>query len=1229
MTPIGETPVTALPGLITDTRNNFPITAVNGAVYVQSFDTGSEIGDIYRVNADLTVTNITNRFSLGYFRALYSLKANNVNDREELYALLEVGSTLKLHHVDVATGNLTEVIDASNVITFTEKPVGNSLKFVTGTNLIGLSGNNLVYFDPRMHGVSGPGKTISLDAIQNSGPEVDLFNITFSAADDNFLYFPANNSLTGTELWRVDIDDLPAVTSTVIEILPGSASAIAPLVSSQKLILIGDTVYFTATGGPEGEQLWRYVPGATRTAIGTLSRVLDVNQNGIGGITQLIELDDELLVQRGADTWRFDGIALVRLATGTVNASALVNSSPQNDSTWLLHNFDPFRTSLRVARYAPENAGYIFGGQDIVGGLPLLASSTSVDINAAEFTFNPLALGLGGTRFLAADVFGDLNGDDRDDVVFTSPGNLAINREPQIVNDVATRNTVVRPENPANSLDALLASVGLANDDAFESAANSFKVVGSGGTEQLTFTLRSDAGDYNFTFGFYITALVPFDPITERVQYAASAINQAINFDFILFNDFFDDPGATITREVAVGNEIGFFLIPNGTPDDFIADPELFYLTNDAPLFSFPNANPGELDQMLAFVGNGKTFFTFEDLSRAEGNNNSAGNSDNNFVDVSFEVNRSLVGAGGLELHPLGDVNNDGFDDVAVRNGRDLGIVFGAEVLSSMNFESPDQIIRGSGDFSQISVTAGDFNADGQADLAVVDTATDRTLIYNSIASLGNLIPQSASTTQLLGTTPTTSLPLGFEFPVTGTINDTVPRSLMTTATGRTDLVTVPVTETSFQIEFTGTKAINQTLGGTVISRLEPFAFNQTIAVSTVATDTLATLVTKLNAQLATTSLSGLVTASAVSNRLSFTAIQTSVELTLRVREFATTTFTSLANTPQLDLNDDGIDDLLIRSIAAASVVNSEVENAGRIYTIYGTRTKRSLPTTFDVLENISVPGSGSFVVDRGTGHPQRFNAGGETAYTIGAGADRWFRFSTLGDGKSGDSIRISTTDVNAFGLKADLIAADGSVLKVGQTIFDLRATPAGTYFLRVYDTQGPKNSFVIDVAAPVRGQTHETSSLSDRDFIFGGDGDDTIFGNNDLDQIFAGSGADRVTAEPIEVREHDIADRPLAAVISSETSFGNNLAPLDPSVLIVDSVLKASIGFALGEPVTLKSDLTLSFNNSSVFLPTDVLQDRTNLTTEFWLNFDRSNPAEVAILGASAKLLTVWCCHC
>ena len=109
---------------------------------------------------------------------------------------------------------------------------------------------------------------------------------------------------------------------------------------------------------------------------------------------------------------------------------------------------------------------------------------------------------------------------------------------------------------------------------------------------------------------------------------------------------------------------------------------------------------------------------------------------------------------------------------------------------------------------------------------------------------------------------------------------------------------------------------------------------------------------------------------------------------------------------PQLDLNNDGIEDLAVGTYVPAGATG---DDTGRVHLIYGSRPRIAIPTAFDTLENVSVPGSGSFVANRGTGRPELF-PGGDLTYTFEPGTnERWFQFSTLGDGIGGDGIRIVT----------------------------------------------------------------------------------------------------------------------------------------------------------------------------------------------------------------------------
>ena len=245
---------------------------------------------------------------------------------------------------------------------------------------------------------------------------------------------------------------------------------------------------------------------------------------------------------------------------------------------------------------------------------------------------------------------------------------------------------------------------------------------------------------------------------------------------------------------------------------------------------------------------------------------------------------------------------------------------------------------------------------------------------------------------------------------------------------------------------------------------------------------------------------------------------------------------------PYLDLNSDGLSDLVIVSPFGAT----SLSNAGRASILYGERSAQTLPLNgvFDVLENWSVSGSGSFVKDSGTGQPVRFDLGGEPFTLANASADRWFQFTTVGDGNADNAIRLNGS------VRMDLLDSRGGVILENQSAISMRTLPADTYYLRVYSASTTTSlAFTIDMTPPKAGQTHEGSSYPDRDSLSGGDGDDIIQGHGDLDRIYGGSGNDTITAELIETRDLDASDGDLLPVPSSQNTVGNSAPVLDPFV--------------------------------------------------------------------------------
>lgn len=118
---------------------------------------------------------------------------------------------------------------------------------------------------------------------------------------DGVLYFAANGTGTGTELWRVDPTTGSA--TLVSDIVSGTGSS-AP----ERLTNVNGVLYFTATTPTNSRELWKFDP-----ATNTTSLVLDINPNtGNADPQDLINLDGTLYFSAndgtGRKLWKVDPI---------------------------------------------------------------------------------------------------------------------------------------------------------------------------------------------------------------------------------------------------------------------------------------------------------------------------------------------------------------------------------------------------------------------------------------------------------------------------------------------------------------------------------------------------------------------------------------------------------------------------------------------------------------------------------------------------------------------------------------------------------------------------------------------------------------------------------------------------------------------------------------------------------------------------------------------------------
>ena len=109
----------------------------------------------------------------------------------------------------------------------------------------------------------------------------------------------------------------------------------------------------------------------------------------------------------------------------------------------------------------------------------------------------------------------------------------------------------------------------------------------------------------------------------------------------------------------------------------------------------------------------------------------------------------------------------------------------------------------------------------------------------------------------------------------------------------------------------------------------------------------------------------------------------------------------TLGQAGPVDVNADGIDDLLIGSAGATASASGSVPAGGKIHVIYGSDIRHDLSGVDPVvIENSAL---GAFLVNRETGLAEHRE--GSLSPTT---PEVWYRFTTLGDGFDSDTIRLS-----------------------------------------------------------------------------------------------------------------------------------------------------------------------------------------------------------------------------
>ncbi len=234
-----------------------PLTTVNGTLYTVA--TNRDIGqELWRL--DLTTGNQSlidiNTHGVG------SSPANLININGTLYfAATDAATGRELWRIDPTTGNPIRITDIE------PGPAGSfPANFVNINGTLYFSANRL---DPssganrrelwRVDPATGnpirvevhPGVGISRPRV-NLGWEVDFFLPENSINVNGTLYFRANSSVTGQELWRIN-----ATTGNVelLDIEPGATGS-----SPHSFVNVNGTLYFIARSRANREELWKINP---------------------------------------------------------------------------------------------------------------------------------------------------------------------------------------------------------------------------------------------------------------------------------------------------------------------------------------------------------------------------------------------------------------------------------------------------------------------------------------------------------------------------------------------------------------------------------------------------------------------------------------------------------------------------------------------------------------------------------------------------------------------------------------------------------------------------------------------------------------------------------------------------------------------------------------------------------------------------------------------------------
>ena len=200
----------------------------------------------------------------------------------------------------------------------------------------------------------------------------------FLVAVGNTLFFRASQTLSDSELWKSD--GTSAGTVRVADINPGPAGS-RPIGPSSRGVAVGNTLYFGASNGINGYELWK----SDGSNAGT-TRVANLNP-GIANASpfNLTVVGNTLFFWSGLQLWKTDGVTASRFADFSPNGGFSIPQKPT-----------AFGGSLFLRVNNSINVGSLWKTNGVV--------TTRIDIRSAPYGSSPSPLvAVGSTLFYAAD----------------------------------------------------------------------------------------------------------------------------------------------------------------------------------------------------------------------------------------------------------------------------------------------------------------------------------------------------------------------------------------------------------------------------------------------------------------------------------------------------------------------------------------------------------------------------------------------------------------------------------------------------------------------------------------------------------------------------------------------------------------------------------------------------------------------------------------------------------